>query len=83
MAAGIGRVALPFAKHYILLAANKVHITLLAQSVPEIFGDISKQKSPRAAAKTALKKTVKSRLVEKENSGQRNEKHSVRLLLKS
>jgi len=62
LAAGIGRVALPFAKNYILPAAKKIGKELLVQSVPEVFDVIAKRKSPRAAAKTAVKKTIKKQI---------------------
>ena len=44
LAAGIGRVALPFAKEYLLLAAKNIAKELLTQSVPEIFGCFCKKK---------------------------------------
>ena len=61
LAAGIGRVALPFAKNFILPAAKNGK-ELLVQSVPEVFDVIAKRKSPREAAKTAMKKTIKKQI---------------------
>ena len=62
LAAGIGRVALPFAKKYLLPAAKNIGKELLTQSVPEILDVIAKRKSPRKAAKKVLSKTIKKQI---------------------
>lgn len=62
LAAGIGRIALPFAKKFILPAAKSIGKELFVQSVPEVLDVIAKRKSPRQAAKSAVKKTVKKQI---------------------
>ena len=51
LAAGYGRVALPFLKKYLLPAAKNFGKETLTQSVPENLDVIAKRKSPRKAAK--------------------------------
>ena len=46
----------------------------LVQTVPEVFDVIAKRKSPREAAKTAMKKTTRKQIGGKANVLQRNEK---------
>lgn len=62
LAAGIGRIALPFAKKFLLPAAKSIGKELLVQSVPEVLDVITKRKSPRQAAKSVVKKTVKKQI---------------------
>ena len=64
LAAGIGRVALPLARRFILPAAKRTGRELLKQGVPELVDVVSKKKSP----KQALKNTV-SNTIEKQTGG--------------
>ena len=47
LASGIGRIALPLARKFILLAAKRVGKELLLQSVPELVDVVSK-KNPQS-----------------------------------
>ena len=62
LAAGIGRVALPLARRFILPTAKRIGKELLKQSVPEILDVVGSKKSPKQAFKNTIAKTVKNRL---------------------
>ena len=59
LASGIGRIALPIARKFILPAAKRVGKGLLLQSVPELMDVVSKKKSPKQALKNTISNTVK------------------------
>ena len=59
LAAGIGRVAIPFAKKILLPAAKKIGKELLLQGAPEFVDAVTKRKTPRQAAKATIRNTVK------------------------
>ena len=59
LAAGIGRVALPLARRFILPAAKRIGRELLKQGVPEIVDVVSKKKSPKQALKNTVSNTIK------------------------
>ena len=59
LAAGIGRVALPLARRFILPTAKRIGKELLKQSVPEILDVVGSKKSPKQAFKNTIAKTVK------------------------
>ena len=59
LASGIGRIALPLARIFILPAAKRVGKELLLQSVPELMDVVSKKKSPKQALKNTISITVK------------------------
>ena len=59
LASGIGRIALPIARKFILPAAKRVGKELLLQSVPELMDVVSKKKSPKQALKNTISNTVK------------------------
>ena len=59
LAAGIGRVALPLARRFILPTAKSIGKELLKQSVPEIVDVVGNRKSPRQAIKNKISQTVK------------------------
>ena len=50
LASGIGRIALPIARLFILPAAKRVGKELLLQSVPELMDVVSKKKISKASA---------------------------------
>ncbi len=62
LVAGIGRVALPIIRKFILPTAKRVGRELLTQSVPEIVDVISKRKTPKEALKRTLSKTAKAQI---------------------
>ena len=62
LAAGIGRVALPLARRFILPTAKSIGKELLKESVPEILDVVGNIKPPRQAIKNTISKTVKNRL---------------------
>ena len=59
LAAGIGRVALPLARRFILPAAKRIGRELLKQGVPELVDVVSKKKSPKQALKNTVSNTIK------------------------
>ena len=59
LAAGIGRVALPLARRFILPTAKRMGKELLKQSVPELLDVVSSKKSPKQALKNTISNTVK------------------------
>ena len=59
LAAGIGRVALPLARRFILPTAKRIGKELLKQSVPELLDVVSSKKSPKQAFKNTISNTVK------------------------
>ena len=59
LAAGIGRVALPLARRFILPTAKRIGKELLKQSIPEILDVVGKRKSPKQSIKNTISKTVK------------------------
>ena len=59
LAAGIGRVALPLARRFVLPTAKRIEKELRKQSVPEILDVVSNKKSPKQAVKNTISKTVK------------------------
>ena len=58
LAAGIGRVALPLARLFILPTAKRIGKELLKQIVPENLVEVSDRKSPKQAVKNTISKTV-------------------------
>ena len=61
LAAGVGRVALPFAKKFLLPAVKSIGKDLIANTLPELVV-VSKKKSPKQAAKSAIRKTIKKQI---------------------
>ena len=59
LASGIGRIAIPLARKFILPAAKRVGKELLLQSVPELVNVVSKKKSAKQALKNTISNTVK------------------------
>ena len=59
LASGIGRIALPLARKFIIPAAKRVGKEFLLQSVPELMDVASKKKSPKQALKNTISNTVK------------------------
>ena len=81
LAAGIGRVAVPVARRFILPTAKRIGKELLKQSVPELLDVVSSKKSPKQALKNTITNTVK-----KQTGGSRKKKlrqHSLRSRSKS
>ncbi|MEL7079299.1 MAG: hypothetical protein AAGM46_25685 [Cyanobacteria bacterium J06582_2] len=59
LAAGVGRVAIPFAKKFLLPAVQSIGKELITQSIPELLDVATKKKSPKKAIKSAVRKTIK------------------------
>ena len=59
LATGIGRVALPLARRFILPTAKRIGKELLKQSVPELLDVVSSKKSPKQAFKNTISNTIK------------------------
>ena len=59
LAAGIGRVALPLARRFILTTAKRIGKELLKHSIPELLDVVSSKKSPKQALKNTISNTVK------------------------
>ena len=62
LAAGVGQVALPFAKKFLLPAVKSIGKEFLSQSIPELLDEASKKKTPKQAVRSAVRKTVKKQL---------------------
>ena len=62
LAAGIGRVAIPFARRFILPAAKKVGRELFMSAAPEQIDVAMKKKSPKQALKNTVSKTARKQL---------------------
>ena len=61
LAAGVGRVALPFAKKFLLPAVKSIGKEFLSQSMPELL-DVASKKTPKQAVRSAVRKTEKKQL---------------------
>ena len=59
LAAGIGRVALPLTRRFILPSAKGIGRELLKQGVPELVDLVSKKKSPKQSLKNTVSNTIK------------------------
>ena len=62
LAAGIGRVAIPFKRRVILPAAKKLGTELLMSAAPELIDVAMKKKSPKQALKNTVTKTASKQL---------------------
>lgn len=62
LAAGIGRVVIPFTKRYVVPAAKRIGKELLMQTLPQLAEVITKRKSPRQAARDVVKQTIKKQV---------------------
>ena len=62
LAAGIGRVAIPFARPVIIPAAKKLGRELLMSVAPELIDVAMKKKSPKQALKNTVTKTARKYL---------------------
>ena len=60
LAAGIGRVAIPFARRVILPAAKKLGRELLMSAAPELIDVAMKKKSPEQALKSTVIKPARN-----------------------
>ena len=61
LAAGVGRVALQFAKKFLIPAVKSIGKDLIANTLPELVEVVSKKKS-KQAAKSAIRKTTKKQI---------------------
>ena len=61
LAMGIGRVALPLARKFIVPAA-KLRKELLVQAAPELIDIATRKEAPRQALKNTVKNTIKNKL---------------------
>ena len=59
LAAGIGRVAIPFARR-VILPTKKLGRELLMSAAPELIDIAMKKKSPKQALKNTVTKTARS-----------------------
>ena len=75
LASGIGRIALPLARKFIIPAAKRVGKELLLQSVPELMDVVNKKISKTSAAKHDIKYSQKAnrRLIGTANETKTNE----------
>ena len=69
LASGIGRVARPLARRFLLPAVKLIGKELLRQSVPELLGVISWKRSPKQSLKNTVSKVSKT--VKKHTGGSR------------
>ena len=68
LAMGIGRVALPLDRKFMILAAKRIGKELLVQAAPELINIATKKKTP----KQALKSTVKNTITKQVGSGKKS-----------
>ena len=62
LAAGIGRVAIPFARRVFLPAAKKLGRELLMSAAPELIDVAMKKNSPKQALKNTVTQTARKQL---------------------
>ena len=62
LAAGIGRVAIPFARRVILPAAKKLGRELLMRAAPELIDVAMKKKSPKKSIEKHCHKNCKKKI---------------------
>ena len=62
LAMGIGRVALPLARKFIVPAAKRIGKQLLVQAAPELIDMATRTKTPKQALKNAIKNTIKKQV---------------------
>ena len=75
LASGIGRIALPLARKFIIPAAKRVGKELLLQSIPELMDVVNKKVSKTSAEKHDIKYSQKAngRLIGTANETKTNE----------
>ena len=62
LAMGIGRVALPLARKFIVPVAKRIGKELLVQAAPELIDIATKKKTPEQALKNTVKNTIKNKM---------------------
>ena len=62
LAMGIGRVALPLARKFIVPAAKRIGKELLVQAAPELIDIATRKKTPKQALKNTVKNTIKKQV---------------------
>ena len=62
LAMGIGRVALPLARKFIVPAAKRIGKELLVQAAPELIDIATRKKTPKQALKNTVKTQSKNKL---------------------
>ena len=62
LAIGIGQVALPLARKFIVPAAKRIGKELLVQAAPELKDIATRKKTPRQALKNTVKNTINNKL---------------------
>ena len=62
LAMGIGRVALPLARKFIVPIAKRIGKELLVQAAPELIDISTRKKTPKQALKNTVKNTIKKQV---------------------
>ena len=62
LALGIGRIALPLARKFVIPAAKKIGKELLLQIALELIQVATKRKNPKQALKSTVRKTIKKQV---------------------
>ena len=62
LALGIGRVALPLTRKFVIPAPKNIGKELLLQAAPELIEVETKRKSPKQALKSMVTKTIKKQV---------------------
>ena len=62
LAMGIGRVALPLARKFIVPAVKRIGKELLVQAAPELIDIATRKKTPKQALKNTVKNTIKKQV---------------------
>ena len=62
LAMGIGQVALPLVRKFIVPAAKRIGNELLVQAAPELIDIATRKKTPQQALKNTVKNTIKKQV---------------------
>ena len=79
LAAGVGPVALPFVKKFLLPAVKSIGKEFFLQSIPELLDVASKKKTPKHAARSVVRKTVKKHLGESKRQRRGKDSFDVKI----
>ena len=77
LAMGIGRVALPLARKFIIPAAKRIGKELLVQAAPELINIATRKKTPKQALKSTVKNTIKKQVENGKKSARKIKKRKT------
>ena len=77
LAIGIGRVALPLARKFIVPAAKRIGKEILVQAVPEVIDIATRKKTPKQALNNTVKNTIKKQVGAGRNKSRMSRKRMI------